>query len=89
MRFCRKSVPIAFFFFFFSFYAMFWLTCAQSAPVRPVIIGQNFTGLNYNNFTGIPPDPNGAIEPRHFVEFIAVPGGDLLDCFERNSVIAV
>jgi hypothetical protein len=54
------------------------LLCCSTAspPSMPaavmVSIGQNFTGstLNYNNYNGIPPDPNGAVGPRHFVEFI-------------------
>jgi hypothetical protein len=45
---------------------------APAAPVPSLTIGQNFTGstLNYNNYNGYPPDSNGAIGPRHFVEFI-------------------
>ena len=45
---------------------------ASAAPAPSLTIGQNFTGstLNYNNYNGYPPDSNGAIGPRHFVEFI-------------------
>src|SRR5215471_3729280 len=70
MRFCRRNLPLAA--LFLSFYASVWLVSAQTASVPTITIGQNFTGstLNYNNFNGIPPDPNGAIGPRHFVEFI-------------------
>ena len=36
-----------------------------------VQIGQNFPGSSYAlNFQGLPPDSNGAIGPRHFMEFI-------------------
>ena len=36
-----------------------------------VKIGQNFTGSTYGvNSAALPPDPNGAIGPKHFVEFI-------------------
>jgi hypothetical protein len=42
---------------------------AGSAPVA--LIGQNFTASTYNlSSLAIPPDPNGAIGPVHFVEFI-------------------
>jgi hypothetical protein len=47
------------------------------SPAAPTVtIGQNFIGSTYNNGANsgtvgaIPPDSNGAIGPRHFVEFI-------------------
>src|SRR5438445_7219978 len=40
-------------------------------PVPSMSIGKNFTGSTYGvNTFAIPPDVNGAIGPRHFVEFI-------------------
>ncbi len=40
-------------------------------PVPSVVIGQNFTGSTYGvNSSAIPPDANGAVGPRYFVEFI-------------------
>ena len=39
--------------------------------LAPVAIGQNFTASTYNvDVAALPPDPNGAIGPHHFVEFI-------------------
>jgi len=47
------------------------------APAQVMVqVATNFTGSTYNNgsntgnSSAIPPDPNGAIGPRHFVEFI-------------------
>ncbi len=41
------------------------------AAVPTVSIGQNFTASTYNvNVVALPPDPNGAIGPQHFVELI-------------------
>src|SRR5437870_6372357 len=70
MRLCRRTPSLAAVFLLFCSPA--WFASAQSAPAPTITIGQNFTGstLNYNNFKGIPPDPNGAVGPRHFVEFI-------------------
>ncbi len=51
--------------------ALSWsLPCALGqAPA--LAIGQNFVSSTYNlNVTSLPPDPNGAVGPRHFVEFI-------------------
>jgi hypothetical protein len=59
-----------------------WFFCfcvwqgAATAQVPTVTIGQNFAGSTYNNganggnSSALPPDPNGAIGPVHFVEFI-------------------
>lgn len=42
-----------------------------AAPAPVVSIGQNFTASTYNlNSKAIPPDPNGAVGPLHFVELI-------------------
>jgi len=43
-----------------------------SAPAQVTIqIGQNFTGSTYGvNSAALPPDPNGNIGPKYFVEFI-------------------
>src|ERR1022692_536201 len=48
---------------------------AVGSPAGVVVqIGQNFTGTTYGgsttNSAAIPPDPNGAVGPKHFVEFI-------------------
>jgi hypothetical protein len=44
---------------------------ALSPAQVTVQIGQNFTGTSYNpNAPAIPPDSNGAIGPKHFMEFI-------------------
>lgn len=48
---------------------------AVGSPAGVVVqIGQNFTGTTYGgsttNSAAIPPDPNGAVGPNHFVEFI-------------------
>jgi hypothetical protein len=54
---------------------LFLFVAGASAQVA-VQIGQNFTGstyfngLNNGNSAAIPPDPNGAVGPKHFVEFI-------------------
>src|SRR5947209_4544190 len=46
------------------------LRCA-AAPVPTMSIGQNFTSSTFFvNSQATPPDANGAIGPRHFVEFI-------------------
>ena len=44
----------------------------QTIPAQIVVqIGQNFTGSTYGaNSQSLPPDSNGAIGPRHFMEFI-------------------
>ena len=67
MRLCRRTLLVAA--LFFAFHQTVLLLCAQ-----PVVttVGRNFTGstLNYNNYNGVPPDCNGAVGPRHFVEFI-------------------
>ncbi len=48
--------------------------CLRNVPLPaevPVAIGQNFTASTYNvDVTSLPPDPNGAVGPQHFVEFI-------------------
>ena len=55
--------------------ALFLFVWGVPAQVA-VQIGRNFTGSTYfngvnsGNSAAIPPDPNGAIGPRHFVEFI-------------------
>ena len=42
-----------------------------AAAAATVTIGRNFTGSTYEvNSQSLPPDSNGAIGPRHFVEFI-------------------
>jgi hypothetical protein len=47
-----------------------WQVAAGAAPL-PVAAGLNFTASTYNvDSTALPPDPNGAIGPNHFVEFI-------------------
>ena len=44
---------------------------ALSTLLPNLSVGQNFTGSTYNvNNTSIPPDANGAVGPRHFVELI-------------------
>jgi hypothetical protein len=45
---------------------------AMCAPAQVTVqIGQNFTGSTYGvNSSALPPDPNGAIGPKYFVEFI-------------------
>jgi hypothetical protein len=45
---------------------------SASLPAQvSLTIGQNFTGSSYQqDFSGLPPDSNGAIGPNHFVEFI-------------------
>src|SRR5450759_1782428 len=50
---------------------LLWLT-SVSAPAEVVVaIGQNFTGSTYGvNSAALPPDANGAVGPRHFMEFI-------------------
>jgi len=67
MRLCRRTRLVAA--LLFAFHQTVLLLCAQ-----PVVttVGRNFTGstLNYNNYNGVPPDCNGAVGPRHFVEFI-------------------
>src|ERR1700745_1211989 len=70
MRLCRRNLRFAA--LFLLFWKFTWLVCAQSGLVPTITIGQNFTGstFNYNNFNGVPPDPNGAVGPVHFVEFI-------------------
>src|SRR5437899_8517391 len=47
-----------------------WFARAAN-PVPSVPIGQNFVGSTYGvNVSSIPPDVNGHVGPRHFVEFI-------------------
>src|SRR5438309_2386871 len=42
-----------------------------STPVPSITLGQNFAGSIFGTDTAAtPPDANGAIGPRHFVEFI-------------------
>jgi hypothetical protein len=43
---------------------------AQTQAQLTVSIGQNFTSTSYDQNPVIPPDANGAIGPRHFMEFI-------------------
>jgi hypothetical protein len=44
---------------------------SAAAPVPSVTIGNNFLATTYDpNAPSIPPDANGVIGPRHFVEFI-------------------
>jgi hypothetical protein len=67
MSFCRRTRPIAA--FFFAFYASVWFASAQPAVVTS--IGQNFTGSTFGvDSAATPADCNGAIGPQHFVEFI-------------------
>src|SRR5205085_357293 len=49
-----------------------WPVLAQASPPVPAItIGQNFLGSSFStNSSATPPDANGVIGPRHFVEFI-------------------
>ena len=55
---------------------VFWLVCCSLLTIVAqaqvsVSIGQNFTGSTYNlNVQSVPPDSNGEIGPRHFMEFI-------------------
>lgn len=43
----------------------------STAAAVSVSIGQNFTGSSYElNSSALPPDSNGAIGPRHFMEFV-------------------
>jgi hypothetical protein len=59
-----------------SFIFCLFLTTAGGHAQVAIQIGQNFTsstyynGLNTGNSSALPPDPNGAIGPNHFVEFI-------------------
>ncbi len=47
------------------------LTIAQTLAQTTGTIGQNFTGSSYETHSSyLPPDSNGAIGPRHFMEFI-------------------
>jgi len=55
----------------------FFLSPLHAHAQVAVMIGTNFTSSTYDNGTGnggnssaIPPDPNGAVGPAHFVEFI-------------------
>ena len=58
----RRDLPIACVFLF--------VVAAAQAEV-PWQIGQNFASSTYGfNSQALPPDPNGTIGPRHFVEFI-------------------
>jgi len=53
-----------------SIFCLFLSAVGGRAQVM-VQIGQNFTSSTYGvNSQALPPDPNGAIGPRHFVEFI-------------------
>jgi len=54
---------------------LFFIICSflpgSAVPVPPMVIGQNFTGSTYGiNSAAIPPDANGAVGTRYFVEFI-------------------
>jgi hypothetical protein len=60
-----------------SFSLCFFLSPLHAHAQVAVMIGTNFTSSTYDNGTGnggnstaIPPDPNGAVGPAHFVEFI-------------------
>ncbi len=48
------------------------LCLASAANAAPLVsVGQSFTASTYNlNVVALPPDPNGAVGPQHFVEFI-------------------
>jgi hypothetical protein len=46
------------------------LQAASSFSAPTVTIGQNFLASSGTNVAALPPDPNGAIGPNHFVEFI-------------------
>jgi len=56
--------------------AALWIACllcgtARSPAQLVVQIGQNFTGNTFGvNAQSLPPDSNGAVGPRHFMEFI-------------------
>ena len=50
-----------------------WFLCGtEQSPAQLVVqIGQNFNGSTFlTDSQGLPPDSNGAIGPRHFMEFI-------------------
>jgi len=50
---------------------LLWLTSVSVRAQVVVAIGQNFTGSTYGvNSAALPPDANGAVGPRHFMEFI-------------------
>ena len=47
------------------------LLCHRASSQTTATIGQNFTGSTYEvNSSALPPDSNGAVGPRHFVEFV-------------------
>jgi hypothetical protein len=49
---------------------LFWFITGARAQVA-FQVGTNFTGSTYGvNSAALPPDPNGCIGPKHFVEFI-------------------
>ena len=62
----RKSCFLA------CFVAVDFFLSQASAPAQVVVkIGQNIVGRTYgSNSSAIPPDPNGAVGPQHFVELI-------------------
>src|ERR1051325_10594715 len=48
-----------------------WLWLDSAPAAVQVSIGQNFTSSTFGvNSSGTPADPDGAVGPRHFVEFI-------------------
>ena len=57
---------------FLAGFLIYGLLSAEQTPAQLVVqIGQNFTGSTYGvNSQSLPPDANGAIGPRHFMEFI-------------------
>jgi hypothetical protein len=55
----------------FLFSTVFPFILRSANPVPSVVVGQNFTGSTYGvNSSAIPPDANGAVGTRYFVEFI-------------------
>src|SRR5436190_21910748 len=48
---------------------VFWSVLAKAAPVPSITIGQNFLASSFaTNSSATPPDVNGVIGPRYFVE---------------------
>jgi hypothetical protein len=67
-QFCKVLRPLA---FSFASGLLLWLASISVHAQVLVAIGQNFTGSTYGvNSQALPPDANGAIGPRHFMEFI-------------------
>lgn len=65
-----KTVQTRIFCGFFLFLLLPGLIKAAN-PVPTMVIGQNFTGSTYGvNSAALPPDANGAVGTRYFVEFI-------------------